>query len=158
MLVASWRRALRISMCGLRFGATRNVASDESLDAGLRVGQRGADARARGAAENVVAVERGLERDGGKEVLFEFFAVLAQLIEGEVAELALLFDTVADGVANLLVRLAEGNALVDEIRGRGHGVEESSLRGGQHTVVAEVQRAGEGRQQGEDSGERVGDF
>ncbi len=104
---------------------------------------------ARGAAENVVAVERGLERDGREEILVELLAELAQLVEREIVELATFVEAVANDVADLLVRGAEGHALVDEVGGGGHGVEEAGLRGGEHAVVAEMERAGEGREQRE---------
>ena len=83
----------------------------------------------------------------GKEVCVEFGTELAEFIEGKIAELAALVETVADGVADFLVGFAEGHALVDEVRGRGHGVEETGFAGGTHAVGAESERA---RERGED--------
>ena len=62
----------------------------------------------------------------------------AQLLEGEVVQLDAFFDGEAHSIADLLVRGAEGNALVDEISGRGHGIEIAGLRGFVHALAIEL--------------------
>src|SRR5579875_1308866 len=135
MLVASWRRALRT-----RTGHLRLIESDgavpllEGANAGFRIAEGGTDAVPRGAAEHIVAVESGLEGDGGEEVFGEFGSELAQLVEREAGQFAAFVETVTDGVTDLLVSPAEGHAFVDEVGGGGHGVEEAGLAGGAHAV------------------------
>ncbi len=68
---------------------------------------------------------------------------MAQFVEGERVEFDALFEREADGVADLLVRGAEGNAFVDEVSGRGHGVEIAGLRGVVHALAIELERGGE---------------
>src|ERR1700761_7839794 len=58
-------------------------------------------------------------------------------------QLAICFEAEADGVADVLVGLAEGDALVGEIGGGGHGVEVAGFGGGLHAVVAELKGIGE---------------
>ena len=99
-----------------------------------------------GAADDVVAVERGFEGDSGEEVVGKLVAELAEFVERKIAELAAFVETIADGVADLLMRFAEGDALVDEIRGGSHGVEEAGGAGGAHASGAEDERAGERRE------------
>ncbi len=66
------------------------------------------------------------------------------------------FEAEADGVADLLVGLAEGDALVGEVGCGGHGVEVAGLGGGLHAVEAELEGCGEGGEDAEDSGDGVG--
>ncbi len=81
----------------------------------------------RRSADYVVAIERGLERDSGEEVLVELLAELAQFIERQIAEFDAFFDGKANCIADLLVRGAEGNALVNEIGCRGHRIQIARL-------------------------------
>src|SRR5437764_13359824 len=71
-------------------------------------------------------------------------------------ELAIRFEAESHGVADVLMRLSEGNALVGEVGGRGHGVEVAGLGGGLHAVEAELEGAGEGGENAEHSGDGVG--
>jgi hypothetical protein len=64
-------------------------------------------------------------------------------------ELDAFFEGEADGVADLLVRGAEGNALVDEVGSSGHGVEIAGLRGFFHALAIELKRGGEARHEPE---------
>src|SRR5580698_1942604 len=140
MFVASWRRALRTSMGRLRFAESDGaVARDEGLHALFGVMEGGADTRACGAADDVVAIEGGFEGDGREEVRVEFGAELAELVERKVAELAALVEAEAHSVADFLVGFAEGHAFVDEIRGGRHGVEESGCAGGAHAIGTETE-------------------
>src|SRR5271165_4243679 len=80
-LEASWSRALRTSMDSLPFidGANCGDAFGcgfESLVHPL----------ARGSADHVVTIERGVERDGGEKVFVELGAEGAQFIDGEIAQ------------------------------------------------------------------------
>src|SRR6202167_413708 len=81
------------------------------------------DAGAGGAAEDVVAVQGCGEGDGGEEVFGEGVGEGAEFGKGEGVELAAGLEAEADGVADDLVGLAEGDALVGEGGGGGHGVE-----------------------------------
>ena len=47
-------------------------------------------------------------------------------------QLAVRFEAEADGVADVLVGFAEGDAFVREVGGGGHGVEVAGLGGGLH--------------------------
>src|SRR5580704_2555991 len=110
--------------------------------------QGSSDAVTGGAADDIVAVERGFEGDGGEEVFAELGADGAEFFEGELLEFAVGFEAEADGVADVLVGLAEGDALVGEVGCRSHGVEVAGVSGSLHGVVAEFEGRGEG---GEDA-------
>ena len=75
---------------------------------------------------------------------------------GEGVEFTMGFEAEADGVADDLVGLAEGDALVAEVGGGGHGVEVAGLGGGLHAVEAEGEGAGEVGEDAEEAGEGVG--
>ncbi len=60
-----------------------------------------------------------------------------------LAEFDAFFKSEAHGVADLLVRGAEGNALVDEVSGGGHGIEIAGLRGFVHACAIELKGGGE---------------
>src|SRR5579875_3823798 len=102
MLVASWRRALRTRMGSLLGAAGDRVAPGQLAHTLLDLSESVADATASGAADHIVAVESGLERDRREEIFVEFFAELPEFIEGEIAELAAFFEAVPDRVADLL--------------------------------------------------------
>ena len=68
----------------------------------------------------------------------------AEFVEGELLEFALGFEAEADGVADVLVGFAEGNALVGEVGCGGHGVEVAGVGGSLHFVEAELEGSGEG--------------
>jgi hypothetical protein len=104
-------------------------------------GQSLAHALARGSADHIVAVERGLSVTAAKKSSLELLAELAQFVEREERPAQRLFDGEAHGVADLLVRGAEGNALVDEISGRGHGIQVAGLRGFVHALAIELRAA-----------------
>jgi hypothetical protein len=55
----------------------------ESGDAGGGFSEGFTDAFAGGAAEDVVAIERGGEGDGGKKIFVKLGAELAEFVEGE---------------------------------------------------------------------------
>src|SRR3982751_4059762 len=71
-------------------------------------------------------------------------------------ELAIRFEAEADGVADVLVGFAEGDAFVSEVGGCGHGVKIAGLGGGLHAVEAKLEGTGEGGEHAEDSGDGVG--
>ena len=72
-------------------------------------------------------------------------------------ELAVGFEAEADGVADDLVGLAEGEALVAEVGGGGHRVEVAGFGGGLHVGdPAELEGAGEVGEDAEEAGEGVG--
>src|ERR1700691_704494 len=99
MLVASWRRALRTRMGRLRFAETDgSIAVDEGLDALFGVFECFAHAMPRGAADDVVAVKCGFESDSGEEIGVEFRPELAEFFQRKIAEFAVFFETVTDGV------------------------------------------------------------
>src|ERR1035437_5865412 len=103
-LAASVSRALRTSM---------NDLLSQSVDP-LRCGGPGIPHTfACGSSCYVVAVERGRERDGGKEVFLELFAKLAEFVEGEGVEFNAFLDGEEHGIVDLLVSGAKGYALVD---------------------------------------------
>ena len=58
-------------------------------------------------------------------------------------QLAIRFEAEADSVADVLVGLAEGDALVREVGCGGHRVEIPSFRCGLHTIEAELEGIGE---------------
>ena len=131
---ASWRRALRTSMNGLpdwRFAERRDF-----FCCGLKCL---ADAGARGAADDVVAIERGVEGDGGVKVFAKFVAELAQVSEREITELDTFFERKAHGIADFLVSGAEGHAFVNEVGGRGHRVQIAGLRSITHAILIELE-------------------
>ena len=109
-----------------------------------------------GAARNVMAVEGRLERYGCKEVSAEGWAESLELGQGDCVELAAGFEAKTDGVADDLMGLAEGNALVGEIGRGGHRVEVAGLGGGLHFLEAELEGAGEVGEDAEEAGEGVG--
>ena len=80
------------------------------------------DPGARCAADDIMAVQRGYEGDGDEEVLGKLGADGLELGEGELVQFAVGLKAEADGVADVLVGLAEGDALVGEIGRGGHGV------------------------------------
>ena len=87
------------------------------VDAGFCFGESGGDVSAVGASDDVVAVERGFEGDGGEEVLGEVGVEGAEFFEGELVEFASgveapVSHSQADGVADDLVGFAEGDAFV----------------------------------------------
>ena len=84
-----------------------------------------------------MAVECCFEGDGLEEVFAELGADGAEFVEGELLEFALGFEAEADGVADVLVGFAEGDALVGEVGCGGHGVEVAGVGGGLHGVEAE---------------------
>ncbi len=102
-----------------------------------------ADAVRCSAAGNVVAVERGAKRDEVEEVFAELGREHAEFFERNCIELKILVEAEADGVANDLVGLAEGHALVGEVSGRGHRVKVAGFRGALHNTEAELERTGE---------------
>src|ERR1700759_3770214 len=110
MLVASCRRALRTSMKSLRDrGAIAICRGGQSGDAIFGGGESFTHAVSRGCTNDVATLERRLQGHRGKEITPEFRTELLQLLKREVAELAILVETVADGVPDLLVGLAEGD-------------------------------------------------
>src|ERR1035438_230907 len=114
------------------------VECDESSDALGCGGEGRAHTFARGAADYIVAVEGGGEGDGGEKVGVEFGAKTAQFREGEIVQLDALFEGKAHGVADLLMRGAEGNALVNQIRSRSHGIQVAGVRGIVHALAIEL--------------------
>src|SRR5580698_1332355 len=98
---------------------------------------------ARGAADYVVTIERSFKSYGGEKVRIELGSESAQLFEREVVEFDAFLKRKSNGVADFLMRGAEGNALVDEIGCRGHGVEVAGLRGFLHTRKVELKSGGE---------------
>jgi len=115
----------------------------ESRNAPGDGGQRLMHAFARCPAHHVVAVKRGRQRYRGEEILCEHRAEGAQFIQSEIAQFHAFFKTKADSVTNDLVRGAEGNALVDQVRGCGHRIQVAGLRGlrGRLNWRAAVKRA-----------------
>ena len=103
------------------------------------------DVRAGGAANDIVAIEGRGQVDRGEEVGVELRAKLAQLFEGKRVEFHAFFQSKTNGVPDLLVRGAEGYALMDEVGGRGHGVEVAGLRSFVHAGKIELERGGEAR-------------
>src|SRR5215469_3306700 len=98
MWEASWRRALRTSMYGLR------CVWNQGGDAGRGLGQGRPHAFARRSADDVMAIERGLERNCWIEIFRELVAELAQFVKRQIAEFYTLVDREAHRVADLLVR------------------------------------------------------
>src|ERR1700678_2277344 len=96
-------------------------------------------ALARSAADNIVAVECSVEINSREEVSLKLFAELFQLSERERVQLYALLKRIAHGIANLFMRLAEGNTLVDEIRGCSHCIEIAVLRSSPHCIVVELE-------------------
>ena len=76
---------------------------------------------------------------------------------GSCVELEIFVEAEADGVADDLVGLAEGHALVGEIGGGGHRVKVAGFGGALHNTEAELERAGEVGEDAEQAGEGVGD-
>src|ERR1700722_17330923 len=76
-----------------------------------------------GAAGNVMAVYGAAERDSSEKVFIEVLAELLEVDERESVELEVFVEAEPDGVADDLVRFAEGHAFVGEVGRGGHGVE-----------------------------------
>jgi hypothetical protein len=111
-----------------------------------------------GAAGNVVAVYGAAEGDRGEEVFVEVFAELAEVGERDSVELEVLVDAKTDGVADDLVCLAKGYALVGEIGGGGHRVQVAGFGRSSHSFRSEGECAGEGREDTEQAGKGVGNI
>src|SRR5690348_1264017 len=94
----------------------------------------------RGAADHIVAIERGMQRDRLVKILAEFGAKLAQLIERKAAKLESLIQRKANRVADFFVCGAEGHALMHKICGRRHGIQEARLARRAHAVRVEPER------------------
>jgi len=107
------------------------------------------DAGASRATEDIVAIERGVEADGGEEVFVELGAENSQFVDGKVAQLDAFLERKADGIADFLVCGTERNALVNEISSGGHGVKEAILCGLGHAVTIEFNCGREARDEGE---------
>src|SRR5215469_18457606 len=121
MFEASRSRALRTSMSGLP--GSRLL---KSCDTVRRVFDGFLHALARCSPLHIVAVERGLERNGGIEIFSELLAVLAELFECQAVQFDALFDSEAHRLADFLVRFAEGNALVNEVSCSSHSIQITS--------------------------------
>ena len=100
--------------------AASPVSCAQCGDALVRVLEGLADASGCGAADYVVAVERGLQGDACKKISVEFHAKLFQFVEREIAQFAALIETITDGVADFLVGFAKGYSFVDQICSSGH--------------------------------------
>src|ERR1039458_9272727 len=133
MLEASCRRALRTSMnCLPRLVFLQNSNPVRGPIKGL------AYALPRSSSDHIVAIECGIESDGGIEVFAEFFAKLAQLGDGEAVKLNTLFKSEAHSFAHFFMSGAERNALVNQIGRRGHCIEEARLCCLAHAVAIEL--------------------
>ena len=73
------------------------------------------------------------------EILVELAAELAQFIQAQLVQFHALFQRKANRVADLLVRRAEGNALVHEVGRRGHRIQIARLRRLAHALAIELQ-------------------
>src|SRR5580704_4753380 len=91
------------------------VCIDKLLHANFRLLKRFTHAVPRRAADHIVAVERGFERDRSEEILLEFRAELFQLVQGQIVQFATLVQTIPDSVADLLMRFTKGNTFVYKI-------------------------------------------
>src|SRR5580658_2667074 len=116
---------------------------DERGDAFSGAGEGFAHPVARGSADDVVTIERSFKSYGGEEVCIELGSESAQLFEREVVEFDAFLKRKSNGVADFLMRCAEGNALVNEIGCRAHGVKVAGLRGFLHTRKVELKSGGE---------------
>ncbi len=96
------------------------------------------------AADDVMAVQRSLQRDRVEEVLGELVAEAAEA-RSRVSWLQFAAGLKAepDGIADILVRFAEGYALVRKIGRGSHGVEISGLGRGTHPIEPELESASE---------------
>src|SRR5579871_4539574 len=115
MWEASWRRALRTSMCSLRSGWSQR------RDAFGCFFQSGAHALPRRPSNHIVAIERRRKRNRGIKILPELFTKLAQIFERQVTEFHALLNGKSHRVADLLVRLAKRNSLMNQVGGGRHG-------------------------------------
>ena len=113
----------------------------ERSDAFRRIGERLAHALARGSSDHVVAIERGRQGHGRIEVLRELVAELAQFVERQIVQLDTFFKGEAHRVSDLLVRGAEGNAFVNEVSCRCHGIQIARGCRGFHAFAIEVESA-----------------
>src|SRR6187402_519430 len=121
----------------------------------LASGNQGvANALCRCSADYVVAIQGSPQRNRIVEILSKLFAELFELSDRQLIQLASAVQAKTDGLANLFMRRAEGNTLVDEIGRRSHCVEIPGLRGSFHPVEAEGQSACERRQQGQHAAQR----
>src|SRR6516165_421989 len=94
---------------------------------------------ARGTADYVVAIERRCEVDSRIEVIAKLIPKLPQFIELQVAEFNALFERKAHRISDFFVSRAEGNAFVNKVRRRGHGVKVARLCCLAHPVTVELQ-------------------
>src|SRR5215469_3404025 len=122
-------------MCGLRSGRSQR------RDAFSCIFERRAYSFARRSADHVMAINSGVQRNRGIEIIRELFAKLAQLFEGEVAEFYTLRNGEADRVSDLLVSFAKGNPLVNKVGSSRHRIEIASRRGNTHALEIETQRS-----------------
>src|SRR6185437_1855572 len=119
MLEASGSLALRTRMDGLRFAKAHvAVARDQRVNAVLRLLQRCFYAMTSGAADDVVAIEGGFERNRIVEIFAEVRSELPQLVQRKAAQFNALIERVANRVADFFVGGAERHALVYQIGGR----------------------------------------
>ena len=65
----------------------------------------------RSSSDHVVAIERGVQRNGREEVLTEFRAKLAQLFDGQAIEFDALVDSETNSPADFLVAERKGTPL-----------------------------------------------
>src|ERR1700722_5697558 len=89
--------------------------------------QRFTNSSDRGAANHIVAVYSRVEGDAREKICLEFRTELLQFFEREAIKFAALFEPITHGHTNLLVGLAEGNSLVNEVGGRCHCVQVTGL-------------------------------
>ena len=94
---------------------------------------------ARRTPDDIVAIERGFERNRIEEVLGELGAKLLQLGQGKRVQLASALEPQPHRIADDLMRLAEGNSLAREIGRGGHGVEVTGRSGGREFLLPEAQ-------------------
>ena len=117
----------------------------ENSDAFRRGSQRLAYALARCSSGHIVAIECGCERDSGEEIFLKLCPKLVEFVEGKRTEFDTFFNSEAHGMADLLVCRPEGNSLVDEIGGRGHGIQVALLRSFVHALAIELESGGKAR-------------
>src|SRR6516164_1550441 len=114
-----------------------------------RTGKRLFHAIARRSADDVVAIQCGVQLGSCVKVFTEFCAKLPEFIERKLAKLHAFFEGEANSVADLLVRSAEGKPFVHEVSGGRHSIQVARLSRFAHAVEIKRECSGEPRHKAE---------
>lgn len=107
----------------------------------LGFGEGGVDGFGARAAEDFAAIEAGLDGEAWKDVLGDGGGDVAEFVEGHSVEGDIEFEGSADGLADEVVGLAEGDVLLDEVIGEVGGVGVATFGGLSADIGADLEGA-----------------